>query len=377
MRSHFKRELQFIPHRRVFLGISCVLVILAVIGLLVRGLVFGIEFQGGTTIDFHNTGEVTIDQMRSALSAAGETDPVVQTTQSESGSGFLVRSETTDPNVANDHAAKAGQSLGLPDKSYTVTTIGPDWGQDITRASAFAFGIAIVLIIAYVSLRYEFKMSITAVLALMHDLVITLGIYAWAQVAITPNVVAALLTIMGYSLYDTVVEFNRMDENAKHLHDGVHVTYYQICNFSINEVIVRTINTTITSVVPVCIMLILGGETLKDFALAMLIGELLGTWSSFGVASPLLAMWKTREKHWAKLEAKDRAAKKAAASATSVAHAHDVQNSEDAPEVQNADDVQEVQPAPAHEEVQEVQNGESKPVEHTDTSAAHNSSDIE
>ena len=174
MRSHFKRELQFIPHRRVFLGISCVLVILAVIGLVVRGLVFGIEFQGGTTIDFHNTGEVTIDQMRSALSAAGETDPVVQTTQSESGSGFLVRSETTDPNVANDHAAKAGQSLGLPDKSYTVTTIGPDWGQDITRASAFAFGIAIVLIIAYVSLRYEFKMSITAVLALMHDLVITL-----------------------------------------------------------------------------------------------------------------------------------------------------------------------------------------------------------
>ena len=109
---------------------------------------------------------------------------------------------------------------------------------------------------------------------------------------------------MGYSLYDTVVEFNRMDENAKHLHDGIHHTYYEICNFSINEVFVRTINTTITSVVPVAIMLVLGGQTLKDFALAMLIGEILGTWSSFGVASPLLAIWKTHEKRWARIEQK-------------------------------------------------------------------------
>lgn len=118
-------------------------------------------------------------------------------------------------------------------------------------------------------------------------------------------------------------------------------------------------------------------ETLKDFALAMLIGELLGTWSSFGVASPLLAMWKTREKHWAKLEAKDRAAKKAAASATRV---NKDQNAQDVKEVHKTEDAQEVQPASAHDEVQEVQevqDDESKPVEHIDTSAVHNSSDIE
>ena len=147
-------------------------------------------------------------------------------------------------------------------------------------------------------------MSITAVIALIHDLVITLGIYAWTQIPITPNVVAALLTIMGYSLYDTVVEFNRMNENAKILHDGIHKSYYQIANFSINEVFIRTINTTLTSIVPVAIMLFLGGETLKDFAFAMLVGELLGTWSSFGVAAPLLAMWKTREPRWKRLEQK-------------------------------------------------------------------------
>lgn len=304
MRSHFRKEISFIPHRRVFLSISSVLVVLAVVGLVLKGLVFGIEFQGGTTIDFHDTGSITIAAMRDALLQAGENDPVVQTSVSDAAQGFLVRSDTTNPEVANAHAAAAAKSLGLADDSYTVTTIGPDWGQDITRASAFAFCIAIVLIIVYVSIRYEFKMSITAVIALIHDLVITLGIYAWTQTPITPNVVAALLTIMGYSLYDTVVEFNRMDENAKHLHDGIHHTYYEICNFSINEVFVRTINTTITSVVPVAIMLVLGGQTLKDFALAMLIGEILGTWSSFGVASPLLAIWKTREKRWARIEQK-------------------------------------------------------------------------
>lgn len=304
MRSHFRHEIPFIQHRRQLLTLSCVLVVLAVVGLVVRGLVFGIEFKGGTEIDFTDTGSITISQMRSALAKAGEKDPSVQTTVSDAKSGFIVRLETTDPSTANRHAAAAAKTLGLTSQNYTATTIGPDWGADVTRSSALAFAIAIALIIAYVSVRYEFKMSITAVVALLHDLVITLGVYAWTQTPITPNVVAALLTIMGYSLYDTVVEFNRVNENAKQLKDGVHRTYHQIANFSINEVIVRTINTTITTVVPVICMLALGGSTLKDFAFAILVGELLGTYSSFGVASPLLSIWKTHEPKWRKLEEK-------------------------------------------------------------------------
>lgn len=304
MRSHFAHEIPFIQHRRQLLGISAALVVLAIVGLLVRGLVFGIEFQGGTEIDFTDTGDITIAQMRDALEDAGEADASVQTTVSDAANGFLVRSDTTDPAVANQHAAAAAEALSLTEANYTVTTIGPDWGADVTRSSALAFCIAIALIIAYVSIRYEFKMSLTAVVALLHDLLITLGVYAWTQTAITPNVVAALLTIMGYSLYDTVVEFNRVNENAKSLRDGTHRTYYQITNFSINEVFVRTINTTITTIVPVIAMLVLGGATLKDFAFAMLVGELLGTYSSWAVACPLLSIWKTREPHWAKIEAK-------------------------------------------------------------------------
>ena len=290
--------------RRQFLTLSCVLVILSIVGLVLRGLVFGIEFTGGTEVDFYETGDVTIEQMRGALEAADEGTATVQTTTMQGEAGFLVRSDTTDPATANAHAQAAAKSLGLTSDNYTVTTIGPDWGADTTRSSLMAFGVAILLIIAYVSFRYEFKMSITAVAALIHDLVITLGVYAWFQIDISPNVIAALLTIMGYSLYDTVVEFNRMNENAKQLRDGVHRTYFEICNFSINEVIVRTINTTVVTLVPVVCMLAIGGATLKDFAFAILVGEVLGTYSSFAVASPLLAIWKTREPKWAKLEAR-------------------------------------------------------------------------
>jgi preprotein translocase SecF subunit len=167
-----------------------------------------------------------------------------------------------------------------------------------------AFGLAILLILLYVSVRYEFKMSVTAVIALVHDMVIILGIYAWTGLPVTPNVVAALLSTMGFSLYDTVVEFDRTNDNAKTLRDGIHRTYLQICNFSVNEVVVRSINTTITTLVPELAMFFFGGATLKDFAFAMILGELLGTYSSYAVATPLLAIWKTREPKWAKLEAK-------------------------------------------------------------------------
>lgn len=306
MRSHFSHEIAFIAHRRQFLAVSVALVALALVGLVVRGLVLGIEFRGGTQIDFNGTGDVTIEQLRSALADAGEQDPTVQTTLANGVEGFLVRSDTTDATVATQHAAQTAEELGLPSDSYTVTTIGPDWGADITRSSLAAFFVAILAIIAYVSIRYEFKMSISAVIALVHDLLITIGVYAWTQMPITPNVVAALLTIMGYSLYDTVVEFNRIDENAKQLSDGKHHTYDEIANYSINEVIVRTINTTITSVVPVICMLAIGGSTLRDFAFAMFVGELLGTYSSFAVASQILCVWKGKEPKWAKIAAKYR-----------------------------------------------------------------------
>lgn len=304
MRSHFSKEINFVGKRKVFLSISAVLIVLAFVGIAVRGLVFGIEFIGGTEIDFRDTGSISIEQMRGALVKNSEGNATVQTAVTDGEKGFLVRSETTDPTTATQHADAVAKELGLKASSYQVTTIGPDWGSNVTKSSVQAFLIAIAFIIAYVTIRYEFKMSLCAVASLLHDLIIIVGVYAWCGQALTPNVVAALLTIMGYSLYDTVVEFNRINENASRAAKGAHRTYYQIANYSVNEVLVRTINTTITSLVPVVAMLILGGATLKDFAFAMAVGLILGGYSSFGVATPLLAMWKTREKKWAKLEAK-------------------------------------------------------------------------
>ena len=145
-------------------------------------------------------------------------------------------------------------------------------------------------------------MGITAVVALLHDLVIVFGVYALLGHEVTPNTIAALLTILGYSLYDTVVVFHRINENMKS--DSVKCTFMSMANHSVNEVLIRSLNTSITSLIPVVAMLLFGGETLKDFALAMTIGLVTGCYSSIAIATPLYAIWKTREDRFAKLQKK-------------------------------------------------------------------------
>lgn len=304
MRSHFSREIPFMSWRNIMFAISALLIVLSLAGIGIRHLNFGIEFQGGSSIDFKDTGSISTEDIRSALEATGENNPVIQTTVSDGKAGFLVRTSTIDPNVANDHATEVASKLNLKADSYQVTTIGPDWGAGVSKSSLMAFLAAIGLIIIWISIRFEFKMSLTAVLSLVHDIIIVCGVYAWTGQEITPNVIAALLTIMGYSLYDTVVVFHRINENAKSNSSKTHRTFLQISNRSLNEVFVRTINTTLTSLVPVIAMLFFGGETLKDFAFAMAIGLVLGSYSSIGISTPLYALWKTAEPDWKRLEVK-------------------------------------------------------------------------
>lgn len=288
-----KRDIGFMKVRKILLSVSAVLIVLSVALVGIRGINFGIEFVGGTSINFHGTGDTTIDEMRDAFANAGEPEAVIQTTVTDGSEGFLIRTTTTSAEDAAETANKVAQQLQISSDSYEVTTIGPDWGTGVIQSSLIAFFVSLLLIIIYIAIRFEYKMGLMAVVALLHDLVIVIGAYALFGREFTPNAVAALLTILGYSLYDTVVVFHRIVDNMKE--SRVRCSFMTMANHSINQVLIRTINTTLTSLVPVLAMLIFGGETLKDFAFAMAVGLIAGSYSSIAVATPLYAMWKSRE----------------------------------------------------------------------------------
>lgn len=297
-----KKDINFMGARKVLLSISAFLVLASIATVGFKGLDFGIEFVGGTSVSFHNTGDITIEQMRDAFTEAGEPDAVVQTTNSDGTEGFLIRTTSTSAEDAASVATAVANDLNLSTSSYEVSTIGPDWGAGVIQSSLIAFFVSILLIIVYIAFRFEYKMGLMAVLALIHDLIIVVGVYALFGREITPNTIAALLTILGYSLYDTVVVFHRINDNMKE--SKVKCTFMSMANHSLNQVFVRTINTTLTSFIPVLGMLLFGGETLKDFAFAMAVGLIAGSYSSIAVATPLFSLWKSREPKYAKLQKK-------------------------------------------------------------------------
>lgn len=299
-----KRDFNILGYRKPFLIIAAcaMVVVISLVG--IRGINFGIEFVGGTSITFHQGGDnVSTDQLRQAFNNAGEADPVIQTTTSDGQAGFLVRTTTTSAEDAASAANQVANQFGWSSDSFEVTTIGPDWGTSVIQSSAIAFLVSLLLIILYISVRFrDYKMGVCAVIALLHDLVIVLGVYVLVGREVTPNTIAALLTILGYSLYDTVVVFHRINENMKG--DAPKCTFMTMANHSVNEVLIRSLNTSITSFIPVAAMLIFGGETLRDFALAMSVGLICGCYSSLIIATPLYSIWKSSEPKFAKLRQK-------------------------------------------------------------------------
>ncbi|MCL5887257.1 MAG: protein translocase subunit SecF [Actinobacteria bacterium] len=282
-------KIDFLGHMKIFAVISAILLSVSIGAIVVRGLTFGVEFRGGTVINIGTDTDLSYAEVRDAFAQAGLVEPVIQSVQE---GGFIVRSGETDPDEANRIFVEAAGILGIDSAAGNVTTIGPGWGESITNAALMALVLSIVALLLYMSVRFEYKMSVCAVIALLHDVVIVVGIYALAGREITPNTIAALLTITGYSLYDTVVVFHRMKENSAAL---VNTTFTAMANRSINQVLVRTINTSLTSLVPIIALLLFGGETLMDFAFAITVGLLVSTYSSIGVASPIYVLWKERE----------------------------------------------------------------------------------
>ena len=289
-----KRDINFLGHRKVFWGIAAVTVIAVAVIIGVRGVSFGIEFIGGSSVSFHDTGDITAEQMRDAFDDAGASDASVQTTTTEGQDGYLVRISTTSAEEATQIANAAAATLGIGNDSFEVQTIGPDWGASVIQSSLLAFFASLALIVVYVSIRFrDYKMGLTSIVALLHVLVVVLGVYVLLGREVTPNTIAALLTILGYSLYDTVVAFHRIIETMRS--GEVKGTFMTMANHAINQVFIRSVNTSVCAMLPVLCMLILGGDTLKDFALAMFVGLLFGCYSTIAIAAPIYAAWKTRE----------------------------------------------------------------------------------
>ncbi len=271
---------------------SVVLVLLSIGAFFVRGLNLGIDFEGGTSFEVVSPG-TSVAEARDFLGGFGADDAKIQIVD---GDTLRIRSDIEDPVVAGElrnELAALGDVTGFE-------SVGPTWGEEITSKALRAMVFFFIAIAIYISIRLEWRMAVGALIAVVHDLIISVGIYSLFHFEVTPATVIAFLTIMGYSLYDTIVVYDKVHEITARVGATGKYTYTEMMNLALNRVIMRSLNTTITSVLPVLSMLvigafILGAVTLQEFAIALLVGLLVGGYSSLFIASAVVAWLKERE----------------------------------------------------------------------------------
>lgn len=278
----------FIGRTKTWLIVTAVLFVIVAGSLSFKGLSFGIDFTGGNILTIKSTKQIDAGQIRTLITPLKLSTAIIQPVGKDS---VLIRYGGQQDKTFKDKVIKAiSKKYKVVD--YQFDQVGPGWGSQITNASIWALIFSLAGLIIYISIRFEFKMAISAVVALVHDIGLTLGIYSLVGREVTPATIAALLTILGYSLYDTIVVFHKVSENSK---KQVKESYGQMVNRSLNEVLIRSLNTSITSILPVLAILFFGGSTLKDFAFALAVGMISGVYSSLFIASPILVFWKEKE----------------------------------------------------------------------------------
>ena len=281
--------------RKALVG-SAVLVLVGVGALVFRGLNLGIEFEGGTAWEVTAPG-VSVADTRDALGGTGAESGKIQTLGSDA---IRVRADLDTQEEVAAVTATLAELASVDVTDVSVTTVGPSWGDQITSKARNALFWFFVIVAGYIAVRLEWKMAVGALVAVTHDILISVGVYAIFQFEVTPATVIAFLTIMGYSLYDTIVVYDKVRDVGGRLTVTGRYTYSEMMNQSLNQVLMRSINTSITSVLPVLSMLLigsvfLGALTLQEFAIALLIGILVGTYSSIFVAASVVAYMKERE----------------------------------------------------------------------------------
>jgi preprotein translocase subunit SecF len=302
---HGETTFDIIGRRRLWFTISGVLVLISLVSLVVPGLNFGIDFKGGAVFRVQPERAVTEAQVRDAV---GSEAKVVQVTE-EAPVQVIVQTEALSQEQVAKIRADLAEVTGVQSNDVSTDSIGSKWGSAVSRRAVTALLAFLLVVTVYVSFRMEYKMAVAALVALLHDLLITAGIYALARFEVSPATVIAVLTIMGYSLYDTVVVFDKVRENTGVLTSMSRTTYSDATNLAVNQTIMRSINTSLASLLPILGLLLvgaflLGAETLKDLGLALFVGVAAGTYSSIFIAPPMVAAWKEREPRYAQLRAR-------------------------------------------------------------------------
>jgi len=300
----------FIGNRRWWFGVSAVIILVGIISLSTRGLNEGIDFKGGRSW-LVSSQTLTVAQATTAAKGAGVASPtVVQLTNQLNGQKQIqVTADLENVPAAQQQAdllkvqAALADAAHVPRNAVSINQVGATWGSNVTKKAIQALVIFFILVTAYISIRFEFKMALAAIIAVLHDILVVVGIYSIFQFLVTPDTVVAVLTVLGYSLYDTVVVFDRIRDNAQGLGASGRITYSEMVNLSMNQTLARSINTSLVAIVPVLSVLvigslILGATTLQSFGLALVIGLTSGAYSSIFIASPLLALMKEREQRY-------------------------------------------------------------------------------
>jgi preprotein translocase subunit SecF len=296
---HGETNIDFIGRTKLWFTLSAIFLIIGLGSLFIRGLNLGIDFEGGAIFQVP-TSTMSVADARDVLNGFGLGGSKVQEVTSESGRSISVQTDTLDPakstQVRDALAAKAGVT---PDQ-VNRDEVGPSWGKEISTKARNALIVFLIVITLYITVRFEFKMAVPTLAALVHDVLVTIGVYSLSGLEVTPATVVALLTILGYSIYDGIVVFDKVNENTRLVSATNGVTYSDMVNLSLNQTLMRSLNTSIAAVIPIMSLLgigslLLGAKTLEEFGLALLIGLISGAYSSIFIASPLLAIMKERE----------------------------------------------------------------------------------
>ena len=303
-RGHTIPHVRWVERRRTWFTISGALILLSLAGLLFQRLNLSIDFVGGSRITYTFATPVTAEEVSSVLAEHGIDDAEVQIVNGEE---VAIRAPSLTGEEAIDAEAlrrALAEQAGVDPVDVNIEDVGPTWGGEISQKALFGLVVVLAAISAYIWIRFELKMAIGAMIALVHDVVITVGVYALTGREVTPETVIAILTILGFSLYDTVVIYDKIKENLETQSLVGRLGVEGVIDLSLNQVLMRSVNTSLVVLLPILSLLLFGGETLRDFAFAMFVGVAIGVYSSVFLAAPLFAVLKGRELRFRQLEQK-------------------------------------------------------------------------